>query len=103
MLVMMLSGLPVCACSTTTSCQPSFRRFPCNGGSYEMFNETRCGAGESDGPTLSARLLLSCNEPLFPAPVPSYEFVSVDFESVYEPDSCRPFVRRRFAVTQRPL
>ena len=41
MFVTMLNGFPVCACSTTTSCQPSLRRLPWNGRSYDMLTETR--------------------------------------------------------------
>src|SRR3954467_4101427 len=85
MLVMMFNGLPVCACSTTTSCQPSFRRLPWNGRSHDALIDTRWRTSKSDGPTLSARSKLFCSEPLLLAPVPSYELVSVDFESVYEP------------------
>src|SRR5947207_10826450 len=103
MFVMTLNGLPVCACSTTTSCQPSLRRLPWNGRSYDMLTETRWRTSKSDGPSLPARFELSCKEPLLVAPVPSYEFVSVDFESVYEPASCSPFDSLRFAVTQSPL
>ena len=63
-----------------------------------MLTETRWRTSKSDGPTLSARFVLSCA-----VSVPSYEFVSVDFDNVYEPESCSPCVIRRFAVTHRPL
>src|SRR4051794_25523568 len=98
MFVTMFSGLPVCACSTTTTCQPSFHRLPWNGRSYDMLTETRWRTSKSDGPTLSARFVLSCA-----VSVPSYELVSVDFDRVYEPASCRPCVRRWFAVIHSPL
>src|ERR1700730_16203719 len=98
MFVTMLSGFPDCACSTTTTCQPSLRRLPGNGRSYDMLTEARWRTSKSDGPTLPARFVLSCA-----VSEPSYEFVSVDFESGYEPERCSPCVIRRFAVTQRPL
>src|SRR5579872_4971026 len=85
MFVRMFSGLPVCACSTSTSCQPSAKRLPLNGRSYDMLTDTRWRTSKSDGPTLPARFVLSCA-----VVVPSYEFVSVEFDSVYEPASCRP-------------
>ncbi len=52
----MLSGFPVCACSTTTTCQPSFQRLPLNGRSYDMLTDTRWRTSKSDGPTLSAEI-----------------------------------------------
>ena len=98
MFVTMFSGLPVCACSTTTSCQPSLRRLPWNGRSYDALTETRWRTSKSETASLPARFVLSCA-----VSVPSYEFVSVDFDSVYEPESCSPCVIRWFAVTHRPL
>ena len=80
MLVTMFSGFPVCACSTTTSCQPSFSRLPWNGSSQVALTDMRCRTSKSEGPTLSARSKLFCA-----VNVPSYEFVSVDFDRVYEP------------------
>src|SRR5258708_15536867 len=88
MLVRMFNGLPVCACSTRTTCQPSARRLPWNGRSYDMLTENRWRTSKADGPTLSARFVLSCAVVL-----PSYEIVSVDFDSVYEPAICRPWLR----------
>src|SRR5439155_24971677 len=98
MFVTRFSGFPVCTCSTTTTCQPSLNRLPLNGRSYEAFIEKRWRTSKSDSPSLSAMFVLS-----WAVNVPSYELVSVDFDSVYDPCSCRPFDRRRFAVTQRPL
>ena len=49
MFVTMLNGFPVCACSTTTTCQPSFSRLPWNGSSYDALTETRCRTSKSDG------------------------------------------------------
>ena len=91
MFVRRFTGFPVCACSTTTICQPSFKRLPWNGSSYDRFTAARWRTSKSDRPSLSFRSRLFCSAPLLPPPVPSYELVSVDFDSVYEPDSCRPF------------
>src|SRR5882672_9616193 len=82
--VITFSGLPDWNCRTPVTCQPSNRRLPWNGSSYVPLRLKRCRVSKSDGPSLSARLVLSCSEPFALAPVLSYELVSVDFDSVYD-------------------
>ena len=66
------------------------------------FRLKRCRVSKSEDPSLSTRFVLSCSDPFALAPVLSYEFVSVDFDSVYDALNCSPRARRLFAVTQRP-
>src|SRR5262249_30087313 len=79
------------------------QRLPLNGRSYDALSEKRWRVSKSDGASLSAMSRLFCSEPLFAAPVLSYELVSVDFDNVYEPASCSPFDNLRSAVPQNPL
>ena len=58
----------------------------------------RWRASKSDGPSLSARLKLSCTT----TPCELSELKSVDFDSVYDALNCSPRESRWFAEIQSP-
>src|SRR4029077_19405966 len=59
----------------------------------------RCRASKSDGPSLAAMLLLSCTTIV----AVLSEFVSSDFDRVYDALNWRPLNGRSLAVSQRAL
>jgi len=86
LLVTMLTGLPLCDWTTAAICQPRLSACPVNGKSHIPLSTNRCRASKSERPYSFEMLLASW----MAKPDELSEFVSSDFDQVYEASNWNP-------------
>src|SRR5262249_22987371 len=102
-----LNGLPVCRLTMGATLHPSTRRFHApfwaeNGSTYTPLNTNRRRASKSESARSAAMFRKSwiCGLLAFTAPT---ELLSIDFDTVKEPERVRPLDSRLLPDIQKPL